>query len=90
MRNLYDALGIDSDASEETIRLACRELLDHEPEFARETSAVLLNAEKRECYDQVFKQYLAMAMVSSNETSDGQTSFADTNHWSKRLVEFSD
>lgn len=92
MRNLYEALGIESDASEETIRLACRELLDHEPEFARETSGILLDAEKRELYDQVYKQYLAMALVTekANGGNLGSLSpFTDTNSWSKRLVEFS-
>ena len=90
MRNLYEALGIESEASEDTIRLACRELLDDEPEFARETSGILLDAEKRACYDMVHKQYLAMALVAEKVSAGSMSSFTDSNHWSKRLVEFSD
>ncbi len=89
MRNLYDALGIETDASEETIRLACRKLLDHEPEFARETSGILLDAEKRESYDLAHQQYLAMALVAGKASDNSLASFTDSNHWSKRLVEFS-
>lgn len=90
MRNLYETLGVESDASEDTIRQACRQLLDYEPEFARETSGILLDAEKRECYDMVHKQYLAMALVAEKASGGSMSSFTDSNHWSKRLVEFSD
>ena len=47
MINLYAALRLESDASEESIRLACRELLNHAPEIAREAAAILLDEEKR-------------------------------------------
>ena len=87
MINLYAALRLESDASEESIRLACRELLNHAPEIAREAAAILLDEEKRNTYDLVHQQFSAMSLVTERVTQAGQE-FSDTNHWSRRFVEF--
>lgn len=87
MINLYAALQLTSDASEETIRLACRELSDREPQIAREAASVLLHPEKRRLHDLVYQQFVAMSVVKDRADSDSQR-FNDTNHWDRRFVEF--
>ena len=87
MINLYAALQLSSDASEETIRLACRELSDREPQIAREAASILLDQEKRRLYDLVHQQFAAMSVVK-NRAADESQRFNDTNHWDRRFVEF--
>ena len=87
MINLYAALQLESDASEESIRLACRQLLDEEPEIAREAASILLDAEKRHTYDLVHQQFTAMSLVTTRRGEEAQP-FTDSNHWSRRFVEF--
>ncbi len=87
MINLYAALQLSSDASEETIRLACRELSDREPQIAREAASVLLDQEKRRLYDLVHQQFVAMSVVQSR-AADASQPFIDSNHWDRRFVEF--
>ena len=87
MINLYSALQLTSDASAETIRLACRELSQREPQVAREAASILLDEEKRRLYDLVHQQFVAMSVVKDRAASESQL-FQDTNHWDRRFVEF--
>ena len=97
MINLYAALGLDRSATEVEIRQACRDLQYDEAEIAREAMSVLLNEERREIYDRLHLQFIAIAQIeerldqhSSLDTENygKQPDFSDTNHWSRRLVEF--
>ena len=98
MINLYAALGLDKAAQADDIAAACHTVRSHDTEIAEEASRVLLDPDKRALYDQVYVQFEALALVNSrllnmdsNEgASDfGGSTFVDTNHWTRRLVEFS-
>lgn len=97
MINFYAVLGIDKNADAHNIAAACDALRSHEPEIAEEAGSVLLDPEKRALYDQVHTQFNALALVNSRLLStDSNTiieptekpAFVDTNHWARRLVEF--
>jgi len=101
MINLYAALGLDKAAQADDIAAACQTARSHDPEIAEEASRVLLDPDKRALYDQVYVQFEALALVnrrllstdSNDDANDfGKTegsTFVDTNHWTRRLVEFS-
>jgi len=95
--NLYAALGLHRTATDMDIRQACRDLQYEEAEIAQEAKSVLLHEERRRIYDQLHMQYTAIAQIearlehpSSVETENfgNRPKFSDTNHWSRRLVEF--
>ena len=97
MINLYAALGLDKAAHSNDIAAACEAARQHDPEIAEEASRVLLDPAKRALYDQVHTQFNALALVNSRLLStDSNTiieptekpAFVDTNHWARRLVEF--
>jgi len=97
MINLYAALGLERTATDLDIRQACRDLQYDEAEVAREAQSVLLSDERRRIYDQLHQQFIAIAHVEERlnapsttnaANNDRQPDFSDTNHWSRRLVEF--
>jgi len=79
------------------IRQACRDMQYDEAEVAREAQSILLNEERRKIYDRLHLQYIAIAHVEdrcenpssvATENHGSRPEFSDTNHWSRRLVEF--
>lgn len=97
MINLYAALGLERTATDLEIRQACRNLQYDEAEVAQEAMSVLLNEDRRRVYDQLHRQFIAIAHVEDRlgtpsaldtENYGKQPDFSDTNHWSRRLVEF--
>jgi len=105
MINLYAALGLDKAADVNDIVAACETVRNQDPEIAEEAGRVLLDPDKRALYDQIYVQFEALALVNSrllstnnNDVDDAfdadvgraeGSTFVDTNHWTRRLVEFS-